>query len=65
MPKLKTKKAARDRFKITRKKKLLSRKIHQGHFNAKDSGEEGRNKKGFKKISKPDIKSIKKHLPYA
>lgn len=61
MPKLKTKKAVRDRFKITKNKKLLSRKIHQGHFNAKDSGEEGRKKRGLKNVSKPDLRIIKKY----
>lgn len=43
---LKTKKALLKRVKITGRKKILKRPPHQNHFNAKESGEQTRNKRG-------------------
>jgi ribosomal protein L35 len=43
---LKTKKALRKRIKITGTGKLLKRKPHQNHFNAKESGNRTRGKRG-------------------
>tara|TARA_Y100000310_G_C20553526_1_gene749351 strand:+ start:251 stop:445 length:195 start_codon:yes stop_codon:yes gene_type:complete len=62
---LKTKKAVRSRFKITKNKKILKKRIHQGHFNSKDTGDEGRRKRRSSEVSKRDKKIIKKYLPYS
>jgi ribosomal protein L35 len=43
--KLKTNKALLKRIKITGTKKIMRRPVNQGHFNAKDSGNETRNKR--------------------
>lgn len=61
MSKFKTNRSAKKRFKITANKKILRRITHQNHFNAKESGNKGRNKRGFKELSseyKRDITSI-------
>lgn len=44
----KTKKALIKRIKITGGKKILKRRPNQGHFNAKDSGDQTRKKRGDK-----------------
>ncbi len=58
----KTKKSITKRFKLTKNKHLMRRPQHQDHFNAKESGEQKRKKKGFKrlegKIAKQIIKSL-------
>jgi len=64
MTKLKTKKSASKRFKVN-KKKIMHRPVHQNHFNAKDSGKETRNKRGYRKLSSADEQNIRKILPYA
>lgn len=45
MPKLKTHKATAKRFKRTKNGKIIKRTAGQNHFNAKESGNTGRNKK--------------------
>ena len=60
---MKTSKTLLKRLKITKKKKILKRPIHQDHLNAKNSGDEGRRKKGLKRVSKSERKIIKKVLP--
>ena len=47
---MKTKKSAKKRFKITGKKKLFHRRTHQNHFNAKESGNGTRNKRGSRQL---------------
>lgn len=63
MPKLKTRKALLKRIKITGRKKILARKTHQGHFNAKESGNQTRNKRRDNIISPADSRKIRKILP--
>ncbi len=63
MAKLKTRKALLKRIKITGRKKIMRRKIHQGHFNAKDSGNQTRRKRKASKFLPVDRKIIKKVLP--
>ncbi len=63
MPKLKTRKALLKRIKITGGKKILRRKVHQSHFNAKDSGSQTRNKRKTSSFLPVDRKIIKKVLP--
>jgi len=63
MPKLKTRKALLKRIKITGKNNILRRKVHQSHFNAKDSGSQTRNKRKAIRFLPVDRKIIKKVLP--
>ena len=59
MSKLKTKKAISERFKITKKGKVLKRKAGQDHFNARESGKTTRKKRRDVEMSKTLHKSIK------
>lgn len=45
MPKLKTHKATAKRYKVTKKGKIMKRTSGQNHFNARENGKTGRNKK--------------------
>lgn len=58
MAKFKTNKSASKRFKITGRKKILRRQVHQNHFNAKESGNEGRSKKKSRFLPKEFTKNI-------
>lgn len=64
MSKLKTNKSALKRFKIT-KHKILRRPVKQNHFNAKDTGKETRNKRGYVDLPKVDENNMRKILPYS
>ncbi len=55
----KTKKALLKRVKITGSKKILKRHPHQGHFNAKESRNKTRQKRGYKNAPKSLVKSSK------
>lgn len=65
MPKLKTRKAAAKRVKITAKKKLLRRDTGQGHFNAREAGKTTRSKRNDAVVFKTDAENILLNLPYA
>jgi len=45
MPKLKTHKATAKRYKVTKTGKIMKRTAGQNHFNARENGKTGRNKK--------------------
>ncbi|KKR34401.1 MAG: 50S ribosomal protein L35 [Candidatus Magasanikbacteria bacterium GW2011_GWA2_40_10] len=45
MPKLKTHKATAKRYKLTKNGKIMKRAAGQNHFNARENGKTGRNKK--------------------
>ncbi|MFQ6108864.1 MAG: 50S ribosomal protein L35 [Candidatus Aminicenantales bacterium] len=64
MPKLKTHKGAKKRFKVTGKKKIVHSKAYKSHLLTKKSAKRkrGLGKKG--KISPTDKKGVKKMLPY-
>lgn len=64
--KLKTKKLLSKRVKISggRKKKVMIRTAGQDHFNSRESGNVGRNKKRDKQIARVNLPKIKKLLPY-
>ncbi len=64
MPKLKTHKGAKKRFKVTGKKKIVRNKAHKSHLLTKKSAKRKRKlgKKGL--ISDSDHSRIKKMLPY-
>ncbi len=63
MTKLKTRKSLLTRIKVTGRKKILKRKVHQGHFNAKESGNQTRGKRRDNQVSSVDTKKFKKILP--
>ena len=44
---------------------MMHRPVHQNHFNAKDTGEETRSKRGYKQLLGTDGKDMKKILPYS
>lgn len=60
----KTNKSILKRIKITKNKKLLRRKSHQNHFNAKDPGQKTGAKRSLAKIAKSNHQSFKKAISY-
>lgn len=65
MPKLKTHKATAKRFKKTKTGKIIKRTSGQNHFNSKESGKIGRNKKSDLVMS-PTLKRIMQiNLPHS
>ena len=59
MPKQKTHKAISKRFKITKKGKVIKKATGQGHFNSRESGKTGRNKRRDRTVSERITKTIK------
>jgi ribosomal protein L35 len=64
MPKLKTHKALVKRIKVSKRKKVIRRSTGQNHYNSKESGKEGRKKKGDVRLFKADEKNVLNALPY-
>ncbi len=64
MPKLKTFKALSKKIKVTKRKKVLVRSTGQNHFNSKETGKVGRDKKSDKRLFKTDEKNVLKAIPY-
>jgi ribosomal protein L35 len=62
MPKLKTPKSLIKRVKITKNKKVTRRKMNQNHYNSKETGEQGRKKRGDIRLFKADEKNVLKAL---
>jgi ribosomal protein L35 len=62
--KLKTKKALVKKIKITKNKKVLRRATGQNHYNSKENGQVGRDKKKDLRLFKADEKNVLKALPY-
>ncbi len=60
--KLKTRKSLTKRFKITKTGKILRRPVGQNHYRAKKSGEAKRKGRKLIKVSKNEVKKIKKTL---
>jgi len=54
----KTKKSISKRFKLTKNKILMRRPQHQDHLNVQDSGEQGRKKKGLKRVKRSLAKKL-------
>lgn len=63
MPKLKTKKAAAKRVKVTGTGKVTRRKTGHNHYNRKDTGREGMEKQGDVRLFAADEKNILRALP--
>jgi large subunit ribosomal protein L35 len=64
MPKIKTHKATSKRYSITKNKKVMKRKSGQDHFNAKESGQTGMNKRRNVSVHKTEAGNIKTLIPY-
>jgi len=64
MPKLKTHKGAKKRFKITKNKKIIYSKAYRGHILTKKSAKRKRELKRPGQIQSVDRKRIKRMLPY-
>ena len=64
MPKLKTPKSLVKKIKISRKRKVLRRTTGQNHFNSKETGKAGRQKKKDVRLFHADEKNVLKALPY-
>jgi len=61
---MKTTKFATKRLRLTRQGKVLFRPGRQNHFNAKESGNATRQKRGFQIMGKSQAKVFKKILNY-
>ncbi len=65
MPKLKTHKAVSRRIRVTKNKKYMRKAAGQSHFNARENGKTGRNKKRDFAIAKTEHKTFKSLMPYS
>ena len=63
--KLKTHKSTAKKVKVTKNKKLITKTSGQDHFNARESGKVGRNKRRNQQVAKVDAKNVRYQLPYA
>lgn len=64
MPKLKTKKSAAKRFKVTGTGKLKRFKAYKSHILTKKSSKTKRNLRKATLVDESNVKSMKKILPY-
>lgn len=64
MPKAKTHKATRKRFKISGKKKFLARAAGQDHFNARESGKTTVKKRRDNVASRANVEALRRMMPY-
>jgi large subunit ribosomal protein L35 len=64
MPKLKTRKAALKRYKITASGNFLHRHAYKGHLLMKKSNRQKRKLSQHITVNKSDMKAIKLMLPY-
>lgn len=64
MPKLKTNKAFRKRFKITKNGKVLSARTLRRHMLADRSTKKKRQARGLHLVDITDVNRVKKSLPY-
>ncbi|MFB0566400.1 MAG: 50S ribosomal protein L35 [Candidatus Aminicenantaceae bacterium] len=64
MPKLKTHRGAKKRFKVTGKKKILHNKAYKSHILTKKSAKRKRMLRKKGNVDKTDRSAVKKMLPY-
>ena len=64
MPKMKTNKAAKKRFKVTPSGKVLRRKAGISHFLEHESPKEKRSREGLIELDKTDLRKVNTMLPY-
>ncbi|MCX6779674.1 MAG: 50S ribosomal protein L35 [Candidatus Magasanikbacteria bacterium] len=63
MPKMKTHKATAKRFRVTKNGKIIKRTAGQNHFNSRENGKVGRNKKSDMVMSTTLNRVIQVTLP--
>lgn len=61
---MKTFKALAKKIKISKKEKVIRRATSQNHYNSKETGAKGRNKRKDVRLFKTDEKNVLKALPY-
>ena len=64
MPKMKTKKAVKKRFKITKNKKVMSAVSFRRHLMTDRSSKKKRQSRGYRLVDPSDRKRIQMLLPY-
>ncbi|MFA6197759.1 MAG: 50S ribosomal protein L35 [Patescibacteria group bacterium] len=64
MPKLKTHKGTKKRFRLTGRNKVMHRTAGQDHFNTRESGNATRNKRRDAGLDKTSRSTNKKLIPY-
>lgn len=64
MPKQKTHRGAKKRFKVTANKKIFHKKANKSHILTKKASNRKRTLGRMAQVSKPDAKVVKKMLPY-
>ncbi|MFP4081241.1 MAG: 50S ribosomal protein L35 [Candidatus Aminicenantes bacterium] len=64
MPKLKTHRGAKKRFKVTKKKKIIHHKAYKSHILTKKTAKRKRGLRKKKAVKPPDKNKIRKMLPY-
>lgn len=64
MAKLKTNQSIAKRFKVTKKGKIIKRTAGQAHFNARETGKVGRNKRSDAIMDKSNKKVMETFLQY-
>jgi ribosomal protein L35 len=64
MPKLKTHQATAKRYRLTKNKKIVKVTAGQNHFNSRESGKTGRNKKSDTIVSKRLDRIMQITLPH-
>ena len=64
MPKIKTNKAVKKRFKLTKNGKVLSVKSFRRHLLADRSSKKKRHSRGWREVDRTDRRRIKLLLPY-
>ena len=64
MPKMKTNKAVKKRFRITKNKKVLSRSSFRRHMMTDRTSKKKRQTRGWRNVDKTDRKRILMVLPY-
>ena len=64
MPKMKTKRAAAKRFKVTGTGKLVRRKAYASHILTKKTTKRKRNLRKAALVDRSNLKNMKKVLPY-
>ena len=65
MPKMKTKSAAKKRFKVTGTGKLMKMKAYKSHILTKKTTKRKRNLRKAAEIDKSNLAPMKKILPYS
>ena len=64
MPKRKTNKAVKKRFKLTKSGKLMATKSFKRHLMADKTAKKKRQNRGWKLVDRSEVKKIKAMLPY-